>query len=555
MPVKHPKISASSRACIITGQDMAPTTVDAVLDNLSRIHVPIFVFAFVRGLPVTWNLMMPVFVAPSGVGFWCAYDLERATNWTSTPTGHLWDNASFSTGTNDTDQCCHSAAVENSQNKSISVLQPCVSWVYDQSIYGKTVTEEWNMVCGNRWMISSVQSIFLAGLVVGTVVSSHISNWFGRKSTIMVGLLLSIGATALTALSTSVTMYQASRFVMALAISGYSDAIYTLIMETVSPRHRCMPAMTMDNGWTTGMVLLPWLHYLSKEWRATQLYAALPLVPLLVLSWWLMATGRFPAAKQVVTKFAKHGRGPAHLVDEIIEEAERAKTAARDVGRASVADLFSTKVWATRTALLSFQQVVFILVWYHITVSTAGVGGDPYLNFTIGALSEYPVRLVNVVLIKYFHRRHTVCGSMCISAVAMVALWIVPAEFSWVRLGLLTMGRVGTSVSSAVLRVQLSETYPTVVRSVAMGFCNTLGWVGSAVAPFFDDLGHATQPWVPNVVAAVLCAAGAGAPWLLPETFEKTLQDGFDRHGGVAIETTAPNSGAQQVYSVQMTHI
>ncbi|XP_077516258.1 organic cation transporter protein-like [Amblyomma americanum] len=535
---------------------MAAATVDAVLDKLSRTHAVIFVFAFMRGLPVTWNLMMPVFVAPSAVLFRCADDPEMAANWTSMPANsQLWrNNSSFSTAVNDTEQCF-------SRAESAGDSETCTSWVYDRSVYGKTVTEEWDMVCSNRWMTSFVQSIYLAGMVVGTVAASHISDWFGRKWTIIGGLLLSAGASAMTAFSTSAAMYYASRFVMALSISGYADVIYTLIMETVSPRYRYMPTMTMGNGWTTGMLLLPWLHYLSGQWRATQLYAALPLLPLLALSYflpesprWLMATGRFPAAKQVVAKFAKHGETPAHLVDEIIEEAKRKKAAARDVGRASIADLFSTKVWATITSLFSFQLVVSSLVWYHMTVSTAGVGGDPYVNFTIGASSEYPVKLINVVLIKYCRRRHTICGTMCFSALVMVTLWLVPPEYSWVRLGLLMMGKVGTSVNGAVLRVQLSETYPTVVRSVAMGFCYTLGRLGSALAPFFDDLGYATQPWVPNIVAAALCVAGACSSWLLPESFQKTLEDGFAKQDGAPKGTTAASSDAEQVYTVEMTH-
>ncbi|KAL1467824.1 hypothetical protein MTO96_041894, partial [Rhipicephalus appendiculatus] len=136
--------------------------------------------------------------------------------------------------------------------------------------------------------------------------------------------------------------------------------------------------------------------------------------------------------------------------------------------------------------------------------------------------------------------------------------------YSWLRLGLLMMGKVGTSVNGAVLRVQLSETYPTVVRSVAMGFCYTLGRLGSALAPFFDDLGEATQTWVPSIVSAGLCLAGAGASWLLPESFEKTLEDGFSKREAtgkrvrsITIFCMAAVTGStdpQQVYVLEMTH-
>ncbi|XP_065306844.2 organic cation transporter protein-like isoform X2 [Dermacentor albipictus] len=469
---------------------MAAASVDTVLDKLSRCHVVIFVFAFIRGLPVTWNLMMPVFVAPSAVEFRCA-DALNETVATSSDGGHeIW--------TNNTAQCFHSAGTNASE--------PCESWVYDRSVYGKTVTEEWNMVCSNRWMVSSSQSIYLAGMVVGTVAASHISDCHGD------------GVAAL-------PLHADNDHGQWLDDGHAAVAVATLLDAGLA----CHPAIRSA---TTGAAVRARLVESPR---------------------WLMAMGRFPAAKQVVIKFARNA--PAHVVDDIIDEAKRQKAAARDIGRASIADLFSTKVWARRTTLFSFQLIISSLVWYHMTVSTAGVGGNPYVNFAIGASSEYPVKLINVVLIKYFRRRFTICGTMCFSALVMVALWLLPREYSWLRLGLLMLGKVGTSVNGAVLRVQLSETYPTVVRSVAMGFCYTLGRLGSALAPFFDDLGEATQPWVPSVVSAGLCIAGAGASWLLPESFQKTLEDGFSNGEAAVNEAAATTtSSPKQVYVLEMTH-
>ncbi|KAK8763784.1 hypothetical protein V5799_033607 [Amblyomma americanum] len=358
------RCTSSSPTCVLERVcDMDSTNVDAVLDKLSSTHSIIFVFAFLRGLPATWNMMMPVFVAPSAINFRCADDLETASNWDSSLESQLRVNYSIGTTGNSTEECFRPVTIENGLQSNVTVLEPCTSWLYDHSIYGKTVTEEWNMVCGSRWMISLVQSIYLAGMVVGTVGSSQISDWFGCKWTMMGGLLLPVGASAMTAFSTTAAMYYASRFFLALGISGFADVIYTFTMETVSPRYRYMPTMTIGMGWTTGMLLLPWLHYLTREWRTTQLYTALTLAPLLALSCflpeshrWLMATGRFQEAKKVVTKFAKNGRGSVDLVDEIVEEAKRRKAAAQDVHEASVADLFSTKSWAALTALFSFQQ-------------------------------------------------------------------------------------------------------------------------------------------------------------------------------------------------------
>ncbi|XP_077553089.1 organic cation transporter protein-like [Haemaphysalis longicornis] len=541
-------------------QEMASATVDVALDKLGRNHIIIFVFAVTRGLPATWNMMMPVFVAPSNIVFHCAEDAQAAANVTAKRYINAWTNSTSVVDTNGTSLCYRWNGDQGQTKKAGGDLEQCSSWFYDRSVYGKTVNEEWDMVCDNRWMVSFVQSIFLAGLVVGAVTASHIADWFGRKKTLMGGLLFAVGASFMATFSTTTTVYFVSPFLMAIAVTGYADVIYTLMMETLSPRYRYIPGMMVGSGWTTGMVLVPWVAYLAKDWRITQLYAAVPLAPLLVL-WcflpesprWLMATGQFPEAKKVVAKFAKHASMPPNLVDEIIDEAKRNKAASREVNKATIADLFSTKLLATITTLIIFQTVVSSLMWYRMTVSTASVGGNPYLNFTIAALSEYPVRLVNALIIKYCRRRPIICGTIALPALAMIAVCLTPLEYPWVRLGLLMSGKVGSSANNAVVDVYVSETYPTVVRSVAMGFCFTLGHVGSALAPFLDDLGHVTQPWVPNVVAAGLAVVGAGGCLLLPESFQRTLEDGFAKQDAAVKDATTTSHGHQQVYVVEAT--
>ncbi|XP_077553090.1 organic cation transporter protein-like [Haemaphysalis longicornis] len=538
---------------------MASATVDVVLDKLCRSHIILFVFAFTRGLPGTWNIMTPVFVAPSNIVFHCTDDGEVAANTTSGSSINPWANTTAVIEYNDTALCYHLNGV---QDEAGDDLEPCTSWIYDRSLYGKTVNEEWDMVCGNRWMVSFVQSIFLAGSVVGGFASSHTSDWFGRKKTIMGGLLLSVAASFMAAFSTTPTMYYVARFFMAIGVSAYMDITYTFTMETVSSRYRFLSATMMGCGWTTGLVLVPWVAYLAKDWRLTHLYAAVPLAPLLVLCCflpesprWLMATGRFAAAKKVVAQFAKQASMPPHLVDEIIDEAKRNKAASRDVKRATIADLFSTKVWIKITTLFSIQLVVNMLMWYRMTVSAANVGGNPYLNFTIAVLPEYLVRLVNALIIKYCRRRPIISGTMLVQALVMVALCLLPLDYPWVRLGLLMVGKVGSSVNGAVVDVHITETYPTVARSVALGFCFTLGYVGYMVAPFLEDLGHATQLWVPNVVAAALCLTGASSGLLFPEGFQKTLEDGFAKQGGTVENVATGSPDHQQVYVVQASQL
>lgn len=126
---------------------MAPATVDAVLDKLCRSHIIIFVFAFVRGLPVTWYMIMPVFVAPSKLEFQCAGDVELAVNITGRTAVDIWANTTPVVADNYTKQCYRSTGVQGVAQDGIGGWEPCTSWVYDRSMYGKTVNEEVSYAC------------------------------------------------------------------------------------------------------------------------------------------------------------------------------------------------------------------------------------------------------------------------------------------------------------------------------------------------------------------------------------------------------------------------
>ncbi|CAN8020794.1 unnamed protein product, partial [Ixodes persulcatus] len=112
---------------------MAPATVDSLVDNLSRCHLLISLFAFLRGMPVTWNLMMVVFVTPPNVPYRCS---TSSVNWTRT----VFSATNASVLEEEARTQCFEDVWNATDAEAVRI--PCSSWEYDSSLYGHTVIEE-----------------------------------------------------------------------------------------------------------------------------------------------------------------------------------------------------------------------------------------------------------------------------------------------------------------------------------------------------------------------------------------------------------------------------
>ncbi|XP_019501054.1 PREDICTED: solute carrier family 22 member 12-like [Hipposideros armiger] len=62
-------------------------------------------------------------------------------------------------------------------NWSEAATEPCVDgWVYDRSTFTSTIVAEWDLVCDSQALKPMVQSIFLAGILVGAAVCGPTSD-------------------------------------------------------------------------------------------------------------------------------------------------------------------------------------------------------------------------------------------------------------------------------------------------------------------------------------------------------------------------------------------
>ena len=63
-------------------------------------------------------------------------------------------------------------------------------WVYDKSTFGSSAVMEWNLVCDNRSLRATAQSVYMFGVLLGSYIFGFLSDRFGRKPVFLLSIIL-----------------------------------------------------------------------------------------------------------------------------------------------------------------------------------------------------------------------------------------------------------------------------------------------------------------------------------------------------------------------------
>ncbi|CAF3829066.1 unnamed protein product [Rotaria sordida] len=156
---------------------------------------------------------------------------------------------------------------------SISKLHKCHDYVFDRSIYKKTLVEEWTMVCDRVLYRTAVQVAYFIGVMVGAVLFA--------------------------------------RFLLACSTRGISESGFVLSSELVSPRKRVMAGAVMTYFYAFGQLWLVLFAYFIRTWRMLLLTTSFLMLPYCLFYLflpesprWLISKGRFNEAEKVLRTIA-----------------------------------------------------------------------------------------------------------------------------------------------------------------------------------------------------------------------------------------------------------
>jgi putative MFS transporter len=392
-----------------------------------------------------------------------------------------------------------------------------------------------------QWELSSTQlswigSIGFLGMAIGASVGGLLADRIGRRQVFAMTLLVYGLATGAAALSTSVVMLIALRFVVGLGLGAELPVASTLVSEFAPRKIRGRVVVALEAFWAAGWLLAALIGYF--------------VVPLNDDGWrWALAIGLVPAAYALVVRLGLpesvrflESKGRYAEAEAIVRDYERsAEVAAPGEGivdapaEAAPAEVPRRSIWDEG---LRARTAALWIVWFGINFSYYGAfiwlpsllvaqGFDLVTSFgytLIITLAQLPGYAVAAWLIEAWGRRITLAAFLAGSAVsaALFGLADTPATIiaAGMALSFFNLGAWGALYAIG------PEMYPTPVRGSGTGAAAAFGRLASIIAPLLVPLlldgGGNALVFGTFAVAFVVAAVAA---FTLPERARVALED------------------------------
>lgn len=431
---------------------------------------------------------------------------------------------------------CSGSSTNETCKRNSSV---CIETEYSSKSY--TIVAEWNLVCEHAFKADLVQSVLMAGTLFGALILGALADKYGRRKIWYISFtgLLMFGFAS--SFAPTYKIYILLRFLTGFFVGGEILSAFVLATELIGPSYRGFAGTMAQCFFTFGLLVLPIVSYLVRDWRTLSVLVSLPFCVFILFfrivpesARWLIIRGRLAEAEDILSIIARKN---GIAVPKVLLQVSPPMSVVGN--RYGCLDLFSNLKIAKITVVLFYLWFVNTLVYYGLSLNTKHLGGDIYKNFFLSSLMEVPAYLTSVCLINWVGRRRSLCYYMMMGGAAcLVCLFFQTGTKPTSRIlttSFAMIGKFGISASFAVIYIYSAELLPTVVRNVGMGVCSMASRIGGICSPFVVFLGVYTRP-LPMMIFG-MCSFSAGLLSLvLPETLNKPLPESLEEIGFQGVE-------------------
>nr|XP_002128813.1 organic cation transporter protein [Ciona intestinalis] len=434
---------------------------------------------------------------------------------------------------------------DNNSTTPPNTTVKCTAWEFNSSsTFSSSVVSDFSLVCREKYKIKLSQAVFMFGVTVGCAVWGQISDRYGRKTSIAA----SAATGGLLALAVSFTQSYLM-FVILRSLSGFCffsmfTCSFVLATEIVAPKYRVRVSQTEQAFFASGFCILALYGYFVREWRMLQIIISIPVIGTSAYYWlvcesprWLLSCERFAEANVIVTKFItslglRDTPSEAKLLNELVTSPEnKDRIAPRNVHdlHHGPMDLIRTPNMRKKSLMLFYCWLVCSCVYYGLTLNSADLGGDPFINLFLSGLVEIPAVFICIPLLDRWGRRPSLALFLVLSGISCVTMLFVPKKLLWLNITLSMVGKFSIAAAFGTVYIYAAELYPTPIRNVGIGVCSSFARIGGIMSPFIAMLDVIAKP-LPYVVFGLMSIFGGVLALFLPEVLgirlPETLKEG-----------------------------
>ncbi|XP_039910293.1 solute carrier family 22 member 6-like isoform X2 [Hirundo rustica] len=390
-----------------------------------------------------------------------------------------------------------------------AATEPCRDgWTYLDGIFSDTIVTEWDLVCDSKRMRQVAQSIYMAGILLGSGLIGVLSDKFGRRA-LLTWCYLQLGAAGVgTAAAPSLLIYCLCRFLTGLAMAGVSLNSASLCMEWIPTEARAVVGTINGYCYTLGQFVLAAAAFGLPRWRQLQLVVSLPFFVFFFYSWlyvesarWQVTSGRADLALRGLRKVARVN-GRKEEGDKLSEEALRALVHREPpLPGGAVAALVRTPGMRTVSCGVSFIWFSTSFAYYGLAMDLQGFGFNVYLSQLVFGAVDIPAKLLSVLVISCLGRRPAQGGSLALAGICILANIFVPSELPALRMAFAVVGKGALAASFNCAYIFTGELLPTVIRR---------GWAWGAPWPAWGGWWPPWCAWRPT--SPRCCPSSSTAP-------------------------------------------
>ncbi|XP_069596491.1 solute carrier family 22 member 6-B-like [Ranitomeya imitator] len=385
----------------------------------------------------------------------------------------------------------------STSNASDLETEACADgYKYDDSEYSSTIINKWDLVCDQRRMRQLAQSIYMSGVLVGSIVFGGLSDKFGRRPLHIWSNLQMFVTGICAAFAPNYVAYCVFRFLTGASLSGIVLNSYSLIVEWIPTESRAITSTVSGYCYTTGQLVLVGLAFLIKDWRMLQLAASLPFFIYFLYSWWLPESsrwlilgGKYEQAIKDLKKVARINRrmedGEKLSVETIKYDMQREINAACG-STYSVLDLIKTPVVRRISFCICCTWFSTSFAYYGLAMDLQKFGLSIYIVQIIFGTVDIPAKFFSFFVMTYIGRRVLQAGSLILAGIAILVNIFVPEDFQTVRTSMAVFGKGCLAASFNCIYLYTGELYPTVIRQSGMGLGTMVARLGGIVAPLIQ---------------------------------------------------------------------